>query len=414
MCNVAIIGTTLSGNKGAAGMLLSALDNIPRRIPNAKFKVLTIYPRQDKELAKDIPNVEIVSCKPQELILKATPLSFLAPVLRRVGLHRLLALNRILRTLMQCDVVIDAGGITFVDGRGLVLVYNAACILPALLLGKKVIKYSQALGPFESFPNSWLARKLLPRIEKIASRGRITRAYLDSLGLTNVVDCADAAFSMRVRPASQAIAEELTRDSFFDKEVIGVSPSSVVDGYCRRKSIPYAEILARFIDLIIEERNCHILILAHSIRPNPRVQKNNDVPVCRAVYDAVRNKASCHLIVEDYMPDVLRLLIGRCRFFVASRFHAMISALGVRVPTILIGWSHKYIEVLETFGLEDYCFDYASFSLESLLMAFRRVVANEELIQDKIERALPSAITSSLRNADMVADALATHNDRIT
>jgi len=396
-------------------MLLSALDNISRRIPNARFKVLTIYPDEDKELAKGIDNlqIEIISCKPRELILRVMPLSVFAPLLRRLGVQSLLSVDPVLRTLVQCDILVDAGGITFVDGRGLVLLYNVACILPALLLGKKVVKYSQAMGPFKTFPNSWLAHKLLPRLEKIASRGRITRAHLDSLGLTNVVDCADAAFSMRVRPASQAIFEELTKDPFFDNEVIGVSPSSVVDSYCRRRSVPYVDILARFIDSVIEERDCHVLILAHSIRPNPRARKNNDVPVCRAVYAAVHNKASCRLIVEDYMPDVLRLLIGQCRFFVASRFHAMISALCVRVPTVLIGWSHKYIEVLEAFGLEDYCFGYASLCPDSLSRAFREVIENEELIRRKIARALPGVITSSLRNVDMVIEALSTDTDTI-
>ena len=38
---------------------------------------------------------------------------------------------------------------------------------------------------------------------------------------------------------------------------------------------------------------------------------------------------------------------------VTSRFHAMISALVERTPLLVVGWSHKYGEVLAQFGLVD-------------------------------------------------------------
>ena len=42
-----------------------------------------------------------------------------------------------------------------------------------------------------------------------------------------------------------------------------------------------------------------------------------------------------------------------------SRFHAMISALALGVPPVVIGWSHKYAEVLAEFGIERFAVDFA-------------------------------------------------------
>lgn len=400
LTDIAVIGTTLSGNKGAAGMLLSLVQNIGERLPDACFKVLTIYPDDDVQLASRRLDADIVSCTPAALILRAAPLSFLAPILRPLGLQSVLRVDPILRSMLDADVVIDAGGITFADGRGLVLLYNVACILPSLLLNRPTMKASQAMGPFETSPNRWLARVLLPRVDTILARGRVTREHLDDLGLTNVENATDAAFSMQITPEARERADEILSGDVSGSEIITVSPSSVVASYCRDAGIEYARVLARFIDITVEERDSHILIMAHSVRPDRRVKKNNDVPVCEAIFEAVAAREAVTLITGDYLPDVHRVLIGESRFLIASRFHAMISALSMQVPFLMIGWSHKYEEVLDDFSLEQYCMDYSDFTIERLKASFDRLVDHEGVVSQQISQGLPDAIRSSRRNAE--------------
>ena len=75
------------------------------------------------------------------------------------------------------------GGVSFVDGREKYLAFNIACILVPILFRKRIIKYSQALGPFNNPINRFFAKMLLPKINHIIARGKITYCNLKSIGL---------------------------------------------------------------------------------------------------------------------------------------------------------------------------------------------------------------------------------------
>ena len=46
---IAIIGSALSGNKGAAAMLESAVQTLTERFPDAEFTLLSMYPAEDRK-----------------------------------------------------------------------------------------------------------------------------------------------------------------------------------------------------------------------------------------------------------------------------------------------------------------------------------------------------------------------------
>ena len=56
------------------------------------------------------------------------------------------------------------------------------------------------------------------------------------------------------------------------------------------------------------------------------------------------------------LPDALdtKAAIGQSRLIVSSRFHGLVSALSAGVPAIACGWSHKYLELMRDYGLEEF------------------------------------------------------------
>jgi polysaccharide pyruvyl transferase WcaK-like protein len=130
------------------------------------------------------------------------------------------------------------------------------------------------------------------------------------------------------------------------------------------------------------------------------------LPVCETIHRIVGREA-CIFPQESYDAQALRALIGECRFLVASRFHAMVSGLATGVPTALVGWSHKYREVLADFELEDYAIDHASLSEGALRELFARLERDEAEIRERIRRHLPGVMESSLGNARLAAELLA-------
>ncbi|MCK4470648.1 MAG: polysaccharide pyruvyl transferase family protein, partial [Anaerolineae bacterium] len=104
MREIAIIGATFSGNKGAASMLQAGLDLIPEYVDDAHFNVLSVYPGADRRLNRD-DRVDVVPAKPWQLMLM-TPLALVGRVLPPA-----LKLMPALRALKRSDLLIDVGGL---------------------------------------------------------------------------------------------------------------------------------------------------------------------------------------------------------------------------------------------------------------------------------------------------------------
>src|SRR5690625_3930560 len=128
---IAIIGSAFAGNKGAAAMLESSIQHLLAADPETRFILLSMYPGSDARL----------NTYPQMRVLDASPLRLGVLLNGAALLHRLLPparrmIERIvpeIGALAHADVLLDEGGITFVDGRGKFLIYNVASILPAFL-----------------------------------------------------------------------------------------------------------------------------------------------------------------------------------------------------------------------------------------------------------------------------------------
>jgi polysaccharide pyruvyl transferase WcaK-like protein len=410
---IVLLGATITGNRGAESMLRAAVQHIPEHAGPVRFTLLSLYPEDDRKENRE-PSLEIVSCTPLQLVACVFPLTCLGSLFKRLGLpFRFLPVSPAVRALMEADLVVDLSGISFVDGRGPgILLYNVLVVLLPWMWGIPIVKYSQALGPFKNPLNRFCARWMLPKAAHIAARGRITREHLAQLAIPQdrIGLCADAAFAMRIGPSAEQEAAKLMEHPIFSRPVIAVSPSSVVDRLCGKLGIDYPAQMAAFVKQLIERTNYNVVILPHSARPGRESLKNNDLPVCSRLVETIGHADRRLYLDQAYSAETLRALIGRSRILIASRFHAMISGLAMGTPTLLVGWSHKYAEVLESFGLTDYALDYSRVSQESLSDLFGRIDREQEQIREMIRKHLPAVIDSSIENARIVGRLLKTRS----
>lgn len=400
--HISIIGSALSGNKGAAAMLESSIHTLTERLPGVRFTLFSMYPAEDREQNR-YENLDIVPASPRQLGVTINTLALLYRILPPLrGLLR--RRSRAIAALTSSSALLDQGGITFTDGREKFLLYNVASILPALNVKTPVFKCAQAVGPFENPINRRAARTFLPKVATLTTRGRITHEYAESLGLTNLLPGADYAFSLELDGSEAATAAATLDLSFFDSgTVIGVSPSVVLQKKVDGAGGDYIANIVSFIDAMTA-RGHKVLVVPHSVRTGTDKTHNNDLPLCREIASRISPSDAVLTLDREYDSQVLRYLIGRCDFFVASRFHAMVSSLAMSVPTLVIGWSHKYEEVLEMFGLSEWAFGHSALSSEFLLERFDALVADRDAVDAKLREHLPTVKARSLAQADAIAE----------
>ena len=126
----------------------------------------------------------------------------------------------------------------------------------------------------------------------------------------------------------------------------------------------------------------------------------DDRPVTRAVHAA---NPRTRLVDDALGPVALRGLIAGLDLLVTSRFHAMISALVTTTPVLVVGWSHKYAEVLDEIGLDGCVADWRDADAEDLANRAKELLARADDIRATIAAALPAVIARSERNYEVIS-----------
>ena len=397
---ITIIGSALSGNKGASAMLESAIQTLDARLGEVDFTLLSMYPDEDRA-QNHYPNLEVVPADPfrlgviiNSLALAHRVLPFARPLLRR---------SAAVRALADSDVLLDQGGITFTDGREKFLLYNVASILPALNLHTPVFKCAQAVGPFKNPINRIVSKIFLPKAHTLVTRGRITHEHAVGLGLENLVAGADYAFSLEMDGTEADSVRPLVDLDFFESgDVVGVCPSVVLQKKVDAREGDYVGQMVSFIERV-RAAGKKVLLVPHSVRTGTDKTHNNDLPLCTEINARLAPGDDLLFIDRELSSQQLRYLIGRCSLFVASRFHAMVSSLAMAVPTVVIGWSHKYREVLEMFELEEWAFGHDQLTPDHLWTTFEKLSAQRGDVQEKLDRHLPEVKRNSVAQADLIA-----------
>jgi polysaccharide pyruvyl transferase WcaK-like protein len=397
---IAIIGSALSGNKGASAMLEAAIQTLGERLGEVDFTLFSMYPQEDAA-RNPYPNVEIVAADARQLGVSINTLALayrMVPMLRRTLRRR----SRAIAALVESTVLLDQGGITFTDRREKFLLYNIASILPALNVGTPVIKCAQAIGPFRHPVNRLASRIFLPKVRTIVTRGRVTHEYAVEFGLPNVVAGADFAFSLDLRGDEQEEVSHHVDLSFFDGDVVGVCPSVVMQKKIAARGGDYVDQIVRLIERL-RAQGKPVLLIPHSVRTGTHRTHNNDMPLCQEIHSRLRLGDDLLFVDRELTSQQLRYLIGRCTLFVASRFHAMVSSLAMGVPTLVIGWSHKYREVLEMFELEQWALREDQLDSAELYLRFDQLDAQRADVKATLDKHLGRVRELSASQADLIA-----------
>ncbi len=393
MKKILIIGGAIYGNRGAEAMTVTTIARIREKFPDAQFGIMTPYPKQDRKLIDPGVNCVILDSSPLYLAGILFPFAVLSAPFKRTGLMK--KMPEALRFLAECDLVVDIAGVSFIDGREKFLPYNILTILIPFMFGVPVFKLAQAMGPFRNPLNKLCAKLFLTRCKRIFARGQKTYSHFTQLKtLPGVLHRAsDIVF---LNEFGDSLTDEntdrleKTLDSLdkVESRIIGFCPSAVIYKNSMKENWDYIDFNVRLIELF-KKMGFHVLLFPNATRAkNPDSLMNNDIPVIDKI---MRKVATENLTVVNYdlNCDGIKKLIQKTHLCLVSRFHAMIFSLILKIPVIVIGWSHKYKEVLNQYGFDEYVFDYKNLDPDTIREAIEKMDANYEETLNLLARKLP-------------------------
>lgn len=407
---VAIIAATLYGNRGAQAMLETVIGVLDGQQPGRHFHVFSYYPAADRRLLR-AARVRIHSATPLALVAWLLPWSVLFGLLQRLFGRRVLGLApAAIRALAESAVLVDLAGVAFIDGREKFLPFNLLTLVPAWLLRTPVVKMPQATGPFRRRLNRLCARLALPRCAQVWARGEYTLAHLQQAGFPGLA-CAradDIAFNFEPRFALtdeggdqvRRCLGELAAGAGSRRGVIGLCPSSVVAVRARKRGGDYEAVLTGLVRRLAGA-GFQVLLFPNATRAGAgAAERNNDLPVIGRILAGLDLPPGVPPVVAvngDVNAAAIKHLIAATDMVLVSRFHAMVGALSLAVPPVVLGWSHKYAEVMARFGLEDQVMDYAAMDRTALEQAVLAVFAQRAGLVAAIRERLPAIQADALR-----------------
>ncbi|WP_165911941.1 MULTISPECIES: polysaccharide pyruvyl transferase family protein [unclassified Rhizobium] len=380
-----ITGVTRTGNLGGTAMLCAVEDVLRPYFDD--IALASILPEKDrKQVGPD--TTRLVSSGYRYLLLLAVPLCILFWPLRKIRpVRNTLAQLPLLKDIAAADAVADLSGIAFVDGRGIpLLYYNVAVALPAFFFGTPVYKLSQAMGPFRGRLNAFAAKWTLRRCATVAARGNMSLMHLKQLGIANAQFCPDTSFALQIdESVKRAAQDHIKSQSGFtnDGPLIVCSPSAVVLAHCKDAGVDMVSVLTDTFASLIASGN-RVAMLPHSI--DSGIRKNDDHSVARRIQQSLRERGySVPILDPSGNPRLARALVGQSAVFIASRFHSMIAALSQSIPVVTVGWSHKYAEAAEPFGMSEFTMDYSQLTSERLISMLSEMLIRRDKLHDQMK-----------------------------
>ena len=316
--------------------------------------------------------------------------------------------------ISSSDLVLDVAGVSFIDGREKFLPYNILTIFTAFLFDVPVFKMAQAMGPFKNRLNHFCAKIFLLGCSRIFARGEDTLANFKQLNpLPDTLYRADDIVFLNnfgdaiTNENPERIEKVLSDIDRQTRRILGFCPSAVIYKNTLKEKWDYIDFNIRIIERL-QAKNYHVLLFPNATREeSPQAYMNNDIPVIREILERIESGHQ-HLSEQltavdfDVNSDGIKRFIEKTKLCLVSRFHAMIFALNLKKPLLVIGWSHKYNEVVKQFGFNGFVFDYKDITVEKIDRTIDELEADYQNIVDSIEKTLQRCRAESKRQFDHI------------
>ncbi|OOB79411.1 MAG: polysaccharide pyruvyl transferase CsaB [Epulopiscium sp. Nuni2H_MBin003] len=239
----------------------------------------------------------------------------------------------IVQNIKNCDLLISGGGSLLQDVTSIKTIpYYLGIIKIALMCNKKVVFYSQGIGPINKKINRYLVKNISNKIEHIFVRDTNSKRVLQSMGVKTPIDVSiDPVFGIQIDENEYSeIKQQLS-----NKKSVGI--------YLR----PWKN-----NNLII---NCMSKVILSLIQDDYEVymicmQPEQDIKIAK---DVAKRVESNHLKIIEQSLTINKTLsyTANFDFIIGMRLHSLIMAVATNTPVIALSYDPKVENVMSEMQL---------------------------------------------------------------
>lgn len=371
---ILITGSYGQGNTGDEAILTAILDQLRRRMPDARLVVIA----GNTDTIRRQFGVETVWWGDWAGIAQA---------------------------VRQSDMVIQGGGGIFFDYSGFHawdlfengapdLAHYGGFSLLANLYRKPFMVYGAGVGPLLTDAGREMVKTAHSLADRITVRDVESKSSLEELGIeSNRIEVtADPAFSMR--PADEGRAREILSEHGIDCSRPVIAVTARPWDYEITQS-DWERSLAGAISELAHSKQAQILLV-------PFHKGYDDGPLSR-----IRERLTTgeiFVLGNQYAPNEIAGVIGACDLLIGMRLHSILFAILTATPAVALAYDPKVRSLARRIGHEEICVDLAD--LSRLKVVIDNVWETREALSRDFAKAGVEMGLLSERNADVACELL--------
>ncbi len=398
-------------NRGAEAMAWTALREISEHLPGSHLTLTSYnkgeplaYGRHEHPSADGL-FFEFLCNRPTAWQVLCVALACILPAGMRGHVARW---HPYLCAIDRAYAVVDLGGYALSDQRPLKrrIVY-ALEVLTARVFGARFIAFAQSFGPFEKAATRVLARYALRHCDRIFARGVESTAWVAKLlgpEAANLQTCCDSAYLFRdwETTRSRRFVAELRSSN---RPVFAIVPNV---NLCERtaktsQDNAYLALLRDAARHAAVEWGAQVVVLVHEHFPGRRL---DDRIIAEELADRLSQDVDLHITPPDFNAAELKSILTAMDFVLTSRFHSVVAAISKRRPFLVLGWSHKYDEMIAETGVQECVLNGRIVGREDVLNRLDLLWSKRDSLRMQLEAAAPRQEAEAARAFDRLAETL--------
>lgn len=380
-------------NKGDEAMMLTVQKELAKRLPSASFLLRT----SQRALGEAHSCGLFTSTSSGGLLKRA--IRFAGACVTNRDVRRASRLDWItaeaIADVGHIDCVVDFSGFNYSDEWGIVcarrgLAWADYCNAH----DRPYVCLPQAWGPFRTPCVADATRRLCKHSSLVYARDKVSLSFLRELlgpDGDGIRIAPDIAFLFSSE--SPRVGREALKSLGIDVEnspLVGLAPNMRVYERCRGVGADneYIQLMTKVAEHCIRTWGASVILLPHMFSMR-KVEHKDDRFLCGLIKVAVSDSDRCFMIRKHISAAFAKSIDGQVDLMIGSRFHSCVFALSSGVPTVALGWAHKYPELMALVGLGGNALIHTEFTEKRVMELLDRAWESRTELKAVIRERLP-------------------------